>query len=143
MKDSSVVLGSGYASSEQAIAPLRSAIPWAKHIHGDVCLPESHLSFRVGAGKGRLIYRLVVQVKKEENGFATVATIEPFTRSEMILSGAAAALVFTLIGAQMPELLFVVVPLWILSVSLHAYQKLKSSHEVLRELASFYEEKKA
>jgi hypothetical protein len=139
MKKPSLILGSRYASSDEAIAPLRSAVPWAKHISGDVLVPESRLRFRLGEGKGRLLYRLIVQVKKEEKGFVALAILEPFTMPEILLAAAVAALAFTVIGMQMPGLLFVFIPLWLLSIAVHAYRKLKSSDDVLRQIAALYE----
>lgn len=134
-----IVLGSGYASGEQAISPLRRVVPWLHHITGEVELPDTLLDVRLLEGKSLLHFRVVVHVERIQEGFATLAFVEPFTAIDVAVLIGSGALIVAVVGTLAPSWLFALIPLWLAAAVLQVRRRLRGMQGVQRELAGFYE----
>jgi len=108
------IVARGYATPEEAFAPLRSALPWMKRVEGDLVIPVSKFVFQHGDGKGRIRYQVSVCAEKKETGFDVVLSVERLSASELfwLLFG---PIVFSAaVGFSQPEMLLIVIPFVVL-----------------------------
>ena len=110
------VLGRGYPTPEEALAPLRSAFPWMKNVKGELAMPESKFTFQYGEGRQQIRYPVRVSVERGEDGYAAVLRIQFF--GPLSLVGLAIPTSFlTVVAFFAPVALWVAAPFVLLVVA--------------------------
>ena len=104
------ILARGYSTPEEALAPLRSALPWMKRVEGDLVVPISKFVFQHGEGRGRIRYRVSVAAEKKEAGFDVVLRVERLSAFEVLGLLFGAAVFSAVVGFSQPEALWFVIP---------------------------------
>jgi len=80
-------LGRGYATPEEALAPLLEAKDSLPHIRGYPTLPESEITYSYGGGQGHVELPVRVSVGKEDTGYSITVEIDRVALSSRIAIG--------------------------------------------------------
>ena len=116
MSGTEKILGRGYATPEQALAPLRSARPWMKNVKGELAMPESEFTFQYGEGRQQIRYPVLIAAERREDRYAVVLRVRYF--GPLTLVALAVPISFlTVVAFVAPVALWVAAPFALLVVA--------------------------
>jgi hypothetical protein len=78
------VLSCGHSTPDEALAPLRSSLPWIYDLTGDIKSSEARLEYNYAKGRGSLHFNVQITIKYKDNGYAVISTINRLDAHEII-----------------------------------------------------------
>ena len=128
-----------FATLDDALAPLRSALPWMKSVDGDLRTPESYLVYQYGEGKQRIRYHMRVSAKKDADQYVVVLRLERVSVFELLSNLVPLGLFFKVLAIKAPDALLYVAPVLIIVISIRLAFVLRHTDAALNAFSLPYE----